>query len=145
MGTALAHMLHADAMATASGPGGHGDQRPDRSAGLVRADQVRSAQGRADGMTGTGPPRRIRRMSPSDRGDAGRDRPHDPGTATDDPGTATAGTGQDRLLAARLIAAGQPVSRRALRAGGVRGSNEALNALAQTVNDELAAQVGRAA
>jgi len=53
-------------------------------------------------------------------------------------GTAKAGTGPDLLLAARLIAAGQPVSRRALRAGGVRGSNEALNALAQTVNDELA-------
>jgi len=82
-------------------------------------------------MNGTGPPRRTRRTSPSDHGDAGRDRPHAPGTAK-------AGTGPDRLLAARLIAAGQPVSRRALRAGGVRGSNEALNALAQTVNDELA-------
>jgi hypothetical protein len=138
MGTALAHMLHADATATGSGPGGHGGQRPDRSAHLVRADRLRSAPGRADGVTGTGPPRRIRRMSPPDRADAGGDRPHDPGTVT-------AGTGQDRLLAARLIAAGQPVSRRALRAGGVRGSNEALNALAQTVNDELAAKAGRAA
>ncbi|HXL94270.1 MAG TPA: hypothetical protein VN969_35510 [Streptosporangiaceae bacterium] len=138
MGTALAHMLHADAIATGSGPGSARDQRPDRSAGLVRADHALSAPGRADSMTGTGPPRRIRRMSPSDRGDAGRDRPHDPRTAT-------AGTGQDRLLAARLIAAGQPVSRRALRAGGVRSSNEALSALAQTVNDELAAQAGRAA
>jgi hypothetical protein len=131
MGTTLAHMLHGDAMATAPGPGAPGDQRPDRSADQVCADRVPSAPDRADDMNGTGPPRRTRRTSPSDHGDAGRDRPHAPGTAK-------AGTGPDRLLAARLIAAGQPVSRRALRAGGVRGSNEALNALAQTVNDELA-------
>jgi hypothetical protein len=131
MGTTLAHMLHGDAMATAPGPGAPGDQRPDRSAGQVRADQAPSAPDRADDMNGTGPPRRTRRTSPPDHGDDGRDRPHAPGTAK-------AGTGPDRLLAARLIAAGQPVSRRALRAGGVRGSNEALNALAQTVNDELA-------
>jgi len=131
MGTTLAHMLHGDAMATAPGPGAPGDQHPDRSADQVRADQAPSAPDRADDMNGTGPPRRTRRTSPSDHGDAGRDRPHAPGTAK-------AGTGPDRLLAARLIAAGQPVSRRALRAGGVRGSNEALNALAQTVNDELA-------
>jgi hypothetical protein len=117
MGTTLAHMLHGDAMATAPGPGAPGDQHPDRSADQVRADQAPSAPDRAD--------------VPSDHGAAGRDRPHAPGTAK-------AGTGPDRLLAARLIAAGQPVSRRALRAGGVRGSNEALNALAQTVNDELA-------
>jgi len=138
MGTALAHMLHADAMTTGSEPGDHADQRPGRSAGLVRADQVPAAPGRAGALTSTGPPRRVRRWSHSDRGDAARDSPHSPWTAT-------TGTGQDRLLAARLIAGGQPVSRRALRAGGVRGSNEALNALAQMVNDELAAQDGRAA
>jgi hypothetical protein len=131
MGTALAHMLHGDAMATAPGSGAPGDQHPDRSADHVRADQAPSAPDRADDMNGTGPPRRTRRTSPPDHGHAGRDRPHAPGTAK-------AGTGPDRLLAARLIAAGQPVSRRALRAGGVRGSNEALNALARTVNDELA-------
>jgi hypothetical protein len=34
------------------------------------------------------------------------------------------------LIAEQLIAAGQPVSRRSLRAGGVRGSNSALGALA---------------
>jgi hypothetical protein len=131
MGTTLAHMLHGDTMATAPGPGAPGDQYPDRSADLVRADQASPDPGRADDMTGTGPPGRARRTSSADPGDAGRDLPHTRETAK-------ARTGQDRLLAARLIAAGQPVSRRALRAGGVRGSNEALNALAQTVNAELA-------
>ena len=72
MGTTLAHMLRADAMATAAGPGAPGDQRPDRSAGQVRADQAPSAPDRADDMNGTGPPRRTRRTSPSDHGDAGR-------------------------------------------------------------------------
>jgi hypothetical protein len=33
---------------------------------------------------------------------------------------------------------GKPVSRRALRADGVRGSNEALNALARKLNAEIA-------
>jgi hypothetical protein len=64
MGTTLAHMLHGDAMATAPGPGAPGDQRPDRSADQVRADQAPSAPDRADEMTGTGPPRRTRRTSP---------------------------------------------------------------------------------
>ena len=139
MGTVLAHMLHADATTTGPGPWSSQDQCRDQSARLVRADQVPSAPDRADGKAGTGPPpHQIRRMPPSDHGDAGRDRPHDPGGSA-------AGTGQERLLTARLIAAGQPVSRRALRAGGMHGSNEALNALAQTVNDELATQAGRAA
>jgi hypothetical protein len=43
-----------------------------------------------------------------------------------------------RIVARRLAAAGKPVSRRALRSGGVSGSNEALNALARTINAELA-------
>jgi hypothetical protein len=131
MGTALAHMLHADAMATAPGPDGPGDHRPDlvRGPGPHRPGQARSGPGGRHDRDRSAAP--ARRTSPADHGDAGRDRPHAPGTAK-------AGAGQDRLLAARLIAAGQPVSRRALRAGGVRGSNEALNALAQTVNDELA-------
>ncbi len=85
MGTTLAHMLHGDAMATAPGPGAPGDQHPDRSADQVRADQAPSAPDRADDMNGTGPPRRTRRTSPSDHGDAGRDRPHAPGTANAGP------------------------------------------------------------
>jgi hypothetical protein len=43
-----------------------------------------------------------------------------------------------RAVARRPAATGKPVSRRALRSGGVTGSNEALNALARTINTELA-------
>jgi hypothetical protein len=45
---------------------------------------------------------------------------------------------QARMIARRLAAAGKPVSRRALRSGGVTGSNQALNALARMINTELA-------
>jgi hypothetical protein len=45
---------------------------------------------------------------------------------------------QARIAARRLAAAGKPVSRRALRSGRVRGSNEALNALARMINSEMA-------
>ena len=41
-------------------------------------------------------------------------------------------------IARELAAAGKPVSRRALRNGGVKGSNESLNALARLLNAELA-------
>jgi hypothetical protein len=65
-------------------------------------------------------------------------------------GPATSGTGRhlsgiappQKELALRLARdladAGKPVSRRVLRHGGVKGSNEALNALARMVNAELA-------
>ena len=45
---------------------------------------------------------------------------------------------QARVVARRLAAAGKPVSRRALRCGGVKGSNEALNALARLLSSEIA-------
>jgi hypothetical protein len=41
-------------------------------------------------------------------------------------------------VARRLAAAGKPVSRRALRSGGITGSNEALNVLARELTAELA-------
>jgi hypothetical protein len=43
-----------------------------------------------------------------------------------------------RLIASRLAAAGKHVSRRALRSEGIKGSNQALNALAARINAELA-------
>lgn len=43
-----------------------------------------------------------------------------------------------RLIASRLTAAGKRVSRRALRSEGIKGSNQALNALAARINAELA-------
>jgi hypothetical protein len=39
-------------------------------------------------------------------------------------------TDRARAVASELAAAGKPVSRRALRSAGIRGSNQALNALA---------------
>jgi hypothetical protein len=42
------------------------------------------------------------------------------------------------VAASRLAATGRPVSRRALRSEGIKGSNQALNALARTMNAELA-------
>ena len=46
-----------------------------------------------------------------------------------------------RLAAGELAAAGKPVSRRALRASGIKGSNQALNALALMLKAETASQV----
>jgi hypothetical protein len=43
-----------------------------------------------------------------------------------------------RNIAREIAGAGQRVSRRALRSRGVRGSNEALNALALTLSAQLA-------
>ena len=59
---------------------------------------------------------------------------HDARAATAIP----SGIGQARVAASRLTEAGRPVSRRALRSEGIRGSNQALNALARTINAELA-------
>jgi hypothetical protein len=44
------------------------------------------------------------------------------------------------LIALRLATAGKPVTRRALRNGGVKGSNESLNALARQLNAESASE-----
>ena len=128
MGTALAHMLRADAEAA-----GMPDSR-------------------------TGPPTTLRSLSVSDKdragpghrlNDAGRDRSdrqdqdvpapgpqHRGGVRRPDLRPAQRQTDQARVVGRRLAASGKPVSRRALRRGGVRGSNEALNALARMINAE---------
>ncbi len=134
MGTALAHMLRADAEATDTPDSGTGPPAvlrslswsPEDQAGpsqrRLTADQDRS--GRRDQYA---PDRRPER----DRGArGGRSRPTRPQGD------------QARLVARRLVAAGKPVSRRALRSGGVRGSNEALNALVRMINAELAGAGG---
>ncbi len=54
------------------------------------------------------------------------------------PHAAEPGIEHDRSIARELAGAGQRVSRRALRSRGIRGSNEALNALALTLSAELA-------
>jgi hypothetical protein len=128
MGTALAHMLRADAAAldtpdSLSGP--PADQRsvswsPENHAGPRRrrleADRPRSAdQGQAD--PAPGPPHACEITGPGPR----------PAQAE-----------EARVVARGLAAAGRPVSRRALRSGGITGSNAALTALARMINAEQA-------
>jgi hypothetical protein len=129
MGTALAHMLRADAAADQPDAGTSGPATR-RSPSWSRQDQDGPCP---DQTTGQG----TQAVSgpPSGTGTAPRrDRGADAGTRTPTP----AEIGQARLIAGRHAAAGKQVSRRALRSGGIRGSNEALNALARMINAELA-------
>ena len=125
MGTTLAHMLRADA-----GPG-HGTRGP--AAGRPPARSCEDQAGPSPDQTAsagtpaeTGPPATA----------AVPRQEHRPGLKTNAPGQTE--TNQARLIASRLAAAGKPVSRRALRSKGIRGSNAALNALARAINAELA-------
>jgi hypothetical protein len=115
MGTALAHMLRADAHTAADGPDHHGTAGPawDHRAG--------------ESASGSGPPARTRTVPSAV-----------PGTADGTRRPALAEINQARLIASRLTAAGEPVSRRALRGAGIKGSNQALNALAHMIKAELA-------
>ena len=129
MGTALAHMLRADAGTAADAPDkGTGRPAVSRSPAWSAEDQADAAQDQAAPMAplaGSGPSARTRTAPQQD---------HDARAATASP----ADIGQARLAASRLTAAGKPVSRRALRSEGIRGSNQALNALARAINAELA-------
>jgi hypothetical protein len=154
-GTALAHMLHEDAAVADqpySPPGGPDDARsPDWSA----EDQPADHQGRhrdqdhpdqdqpdqvRDQQAGT---RITVRTSPSPRTSGST---FSPGLAAP-PGAAGCVVSsspdqgvQASLVALRLATAGKSVSRRALRNGGVKGSNESLNALARQLDAEFANQ-----
>ena len=126
MGTTLAHMLRAD------GAPGHGTRGPaaDRPPAWSYEDQADPSPDQtasAGTAAGTGPPARTATVPRQD---------HRPGPRTRTPGRTE--TNQARLMASRLAAAGKPVSRRALRSRGIRGSNAALNALAREINAELA-------
>jgi hypothetical protein len=138
MGTALAHMLRA------------GTEAPDApDSGTGPPASLRSAVSWSfEGQDG--PDRR--------RPQAGRDRSPRRGQNAPAPGPQhgqrpgdlarrlpSHKLDQARVVGRRLAAAGQPVTRRALRSGGVRGSNQALNALARTINAELAGTPGRSA
>jgi hypothetical protein len=142
MGTALAHMLREDA-AAADRPDGarsagwsledqpadhpdrhrdqdHRDQVQDQQAGTritVRTSPSPRTSGTALWPGSTAPPRAAGRVV---------SRPRDQDGV------------QASLIALKLATAGKPVSRRALRSGGVKGSNESLNALARQFNAEFA-------
>ncbi len=129
MGTTLAHMLRADAGTAADTPD-HGTGRPagPRSPAWSAGDQAEAVQDQAAPqalLTGSDLPAGTTTALQRD---------HDPRAAASDP----AAISQARVAVARLAAAGTPVSRRALRREGIRGSNQALNALARTIKAELA-------
>ena len=129
MGTALAHMLRADAGAAADAPdSGTGGPAVSRPPAWSAKDQASAAQDQAAPMAplaGSGPSAGIRAAPQQDR---------DARAVTAIP----SGIGQARMAASRLTEAGRPVSRRALRSAGIGGTNQALNALARTLNVELA-------
>jgi hypothetical protein len=128
MGTTLAHMLRADAGTAADGPdNGTGGPAVSRFPAWSAEDQAGAAQDRAASqapLAGSGPP----------AGTTTAQQDHDARAATAIP----SGIGQARMAASRLAATGRPVSRRALRSEGIKGSNQALNALARTINAEPA-------
>jgi hypothetical protein len=128
MGTALAHMLRADADTAPDTPDhGTGGPAVSRSPAWSAKDRAGATQDQAAPQAppaGSGPP--------AETTTAQQD--HSARAATAIP----SGIGQARAAASRLAAAGRPVSRRALRSEGIRGSNQALNALARTINAELA-------
>ena len=129
MGTTLAHMLRADADAAADAPdNGTGGPAVSQSPAWSAEDQAGAAQDQAAPqapLAGSGPSAGTTTTPRQD---------HDARAAASSP----ARIGQARVAADRLAAAGRPVSRRALRSEGIRGSNQALNALARTINAELA-------
>jgi hypothetical protein len=130
METALAHLLRADAETTAASDNGTRPAAALRS--LSSSSQDRDKLDRAR-------PQTDRDRSPS-RDQNGETPGPQRGRGVTRPGfqAARPQADQARIVAHRLAAAGKPVSRRALRVGGVRGSNEALNALARMINSEMA-------
>jgi hypothetical protein len=133
MGTTLAHMLRDDARAARTTDEHRTGHSGCWSVSRSPEDQARSGpdQKATEGPVACGPPA-------ADGGSSLRD--HLAAAGTSGPGlrAGSSPAEQARLLAGRLAAAGQPVSRRVLRNGGIRGSNEALNRLARELNAERA-------
>ena len=134
MGTALAHMLRADAAtdAASSETGEPGACRPPARSHHEQARPGRDQAAIAHPRTGS-PPRAGTTVTPlRDRGTVAE---------TSGPGSRAGQQGADQglLVARRLAAEGKHVSRRALRSNGITGSNEALSALARKLSAELAA------
>jgi hypothetical protein len=129
MGTTLAHMLRADAGTAADAPD-HGTRGP-----AGPRSPARSVEDQADaGQDQTAPQAPLPGSDLSARTRSAPQQEHDARAAT----ASASGISQARVAASRLTAAGKPVSRRALRSEGIKGSNQALNVLARTINAELA-------
>ena len=134
MGTALAHMLREDAAAARRAP--TSDPGPATRAPLAWSPAEQPGdqpdQNPPDQATSEPRPPGRTRTPPRHKGHAEAE------PLASVPHTAEPGIEHARGIARELAGAGQRVSRRALRSRGVRGSNEALNALALTLNAELA-------
>jgi hypothetical protein len=134
MGTALAHMLREDAAAAGHAPA-------DAPGPAARVPMAWSPAGQpgdqpdqdpADPTTsGPRPPCRAKTQHGQD-GHTAAER------VAPAPRAAEPGIEHARAIARELAGAGQRISRRALRSQGVRGSNEALSALALILSAELA-------
>jgi hypothetical protein len=142
MGTTLAHMLRGDTAAA--------DSRTSQLAGPLCGEfPVRFAKDQSKdhpGQEGTKTMAMTRTTGRSTTGarTSQRDRSPDPATPTVPARSPVAAArprhNEEALRIARDLATeGRPVSRRALRCRGVKGSNENLNALARLLNAELAA------
>jgi len=141
MGTALAHMLREDAAAADPPDGRSAGPADTRSQGWSATDQPADQPDAPDRDQQAGTRITVRTsQSPKTSGST-----LSPGSATP-PGVAERvvssspdqGGAQASLIALRLATGGKRVSRRALRNGGVKGSNESLNALARQLNAEFA-------
>jgi hypothetical protein len=132
MGSALAHMLRAGTVdALDSGP-----VEPGTLGSVSRPPEDQQGPGRKRPAAG-----RDRSASGNHNG-PGPGPLHGHGIAGPGPQPAAPQIDQARTVAWRLAAAGKPVSRRALRRGGITGSNVALNALARTLSTEMAGRAG---
>jgi hypothetical protein len=130
MGTALAHMLRSDAETT---------DAPDSRTRPPATSRSRSWSPRDQDRPDRRQPETDRDRSPS-RNQNGETPIQQRGCVVTGPDfrVGRSQVDQARIAAHRLAPTGKPVSRRSLRSSGVRGSNEALNALARTINSELA-------
>ena len=116
MGTALAHMLRADAETTDAPDGGTRPPATLRSESWSPEDQDRPDHARPETDQDRSPNR--------DQNDEMPGRQRDRGVTAPGFRAARPQENQARIVARGLAAAGKPVSRRALRCGGVRGSFE---------------------
>ncbi len=127
MGTALAHMLRADADARDTPDGQAGPSATLWSLARPAQDQARDQQRPDAGAD--------RSAGQDQNGSASRSQ--DSGITRPVLRPVQSQIDQARTVARELAPAGRAVSRRVLRRAGVRGSNETLNALARTINAEL--------
>jgi hypothetical protein len=130
IGTALAHMLRADAEAT-NAPGRRSGS-PTVLRSISRSPEDQAGPGHRLSETG-----RDRSASRDQAGPAPEPQ-HGHGITGLGPEPAQAQVEQARIVARRLAAAGRPMSRRALRGGALTGSNAVLGALARMINAEQA-------